>query len=65
LIIRKLENMGRRGDLRDAPQACADLQRSLQRLCEDLIGFAGPRVRRRSGRPRRAGPNRDTRNCGR
>lgn len=54
LITRKLETMGRRGDLAGASDAYADLQRNLLRLCADLRDFEGARDQREAGRPQKA-----------
>jgi CheY-like chemotaxis protein len=54
LITRKLETMGRRGDLAGASEVYADLERNLQRLCDDLRNFQRAKDRREVGRPQRA-----------
>ena len=55
LITRKLETMGRRGDLAGASEAYADLERNLLRLCDDLRDFEGVK---KLGGPRSLLPNR-------
>lgn len=49
LITRKLESMGRRGDLAGAGEVYGDLQRRLLRLCDDLRSFEGASEQREVG----------------